>query len=385
MHMLYDPHRAHALATPSRSCAHASARCADRTGRSMWKRRPRTHARACACDERMRSPLCVGGPFRQVLYVSLESCCASEASRSFSLRGLRWLPAVAGHTRSLPLPRAIACSLSHCACPFSDLSAGLVWLKLAPPAASRVCVTGARPLSFAHVTPCRSLSPIAPTASRACCPSPSLSFTLHPCDPACHTSFSRFMTLPRRCMPLYSVPRAATLFAPAQAPCSSLPLALFSWPFSGFNPWLGACQSNLLIGPRTPKPAVAQPPTRLPKQLPSRSATYLLNPILSMHADAMQQAVGGSRRGSVRPSTGLLGLMLGLAMCESTTLFGFGNDTDSSTAGTCNHYWECKYDQTRYFSGKMGNHDWHAQWRVISQLAEREIVRYHASTRNVSV
>ena len=42
--------------------------------------------------------------------------------------------------------------------------------------------------------------------------------------------------------------------------------------------------------------------------------------------------------------------------------------------------WQCA-NQTRYFSGKKGNHDWHAQWRVLSNLIRHGVVRYVPSHR----
>ena len=47
-------------------------------------------------------------------------------------------------------------------------------------------------------------------------------------------------------------------------------------------------------------------------------------------------------------------------------------------ADVCDHYWECRHAQRRYFGGRLGNHDWHGQWRVISALAARRVVAFHA-------
>ena len=52
--------------------------------------------------------------------------------------------------------------------------------------------------------------------------------------------------------------------------------------------------------------------------------------------------------------------------------YGFGNGSDTTSAGVCGHYWECsrnhsKYrNQSKYFRGKGGYHDWQAHWRVLS-------------------
>ena len=75
-------------------------------------------------------------------------------------------------------------------------------------------------------------------------------------------------------------------------------------------------------------------------------------------------------------STGLLGVALAAAACDHVTLFGFGNDSDAGTAATCAHYWECSRNQSRYFGGKAGYHDWHAQWRVLSDwVAEGNLLQ----------
>jgi len=58
------------------------------------------------------------------------------------------------------------------------------------------------------------------------------------------------------------------------------------------------------------------------------------------------------------------------------TLFGYGNASAPADAAACNHYWECRHNQSRYFSGAQGNHDWHAQWRAIEALVAAGAVRY---------
>ena len=62
--------------------------------------------------------------------------------------------------------------------------------------------------------------------------------------------------------------------------------------------------------------------------------------------------------------------------CERVTLFGFGNDSDATMQGHCNHYYECRTNQTNYFAGRMGYHDWHAQWRVLSDWVATGVVSY---------
>ena len=57
-------------------------------------------------------------------------------------------------------------------------------------------------------------------------------------------------------------------------------------------------------------------------------------------------------------------------------LFGFGNDSDAGTSAACGHYWECSRNQSRYFGGKSGYHDWHAQWRVLSDWVATGVVSY---------
>ena len=40
-------------------------------------------------------------------------------------------------------------------------------------------------------------------------------------------------------------------------------------------------------------------------------------------------------------------------------------------AQQCGHYWDCKRQQSTYFAGKQGYHDWNAQWAVLSGWIER--------------
>ena len=37
---------------------------------------------------------------------------------------------------------------------------------------------------------------------------------------------------------------------------------------------------------------------------------------------------------------------------------------------TCARYWDCGYNQSKYFAGKAGYHEWHAQWRLLSTWIE---------------
>jgi hypothetical protein len=73
------------------------------------------------------------------------------------------------------------------------------------------------------------------------------------------------------------------------------------------------------------------------------------------------------------PSAGLLGMAMALTSCSRVSLFGFGNasDTRNSSSDECGHYWECSRQQSRYFAGKSGYHDWHAQWRLVSAWLAR--------------
>ena len=131
-----------------------------------------------------------------------------------------------------------------------------------------------------------------------------------------------------------------------------------------FNAWLGSCfHAALHLGI-----------TRYP---------LMVNPLLVGRMQDEQRLSGATGR-YVRPTTGLMGIGLALSLCSQTTLFGFGNATDPSEAASCLHYWvppeACGWNQSRaegnlmtgwnqsrYFSGRMGNHDWHAQWRVLSK------------------
>ena len=55
-----------------------------------------------------------------------------------------------------------------------------------------------------------------------------------------------------------------------------------------------------------------------------------------------------------RPSTGLLGVAFALSTCEKVHLFGFANYSNAAAAAICNHYYDCRWNQSRYFSGKVG-------------------------------
>ena len=72
-----------------------------------------------------------------------------------------------------------------------------------------------------------------------------------------------------------------------------------------------------------------------------------------------------------RPSAGLMGVALAAKLCDSVRLYGFGNDSHPNSSNACRHYYDCKFSQRRYFSGVMGFHNWHHQWRVLSAWIER--------------
>ena len=134
-----------------------------------------------------------------------------------------------------------------------------------------------------------------------------------------------------------------------------------------FNPWLGACFGDAIGGKRTDARGHTAPP-------------LLISPSLAARVMGIQVALGGKSNGVVRPSTGLIGVGLALASCARVSLFGFANDSDKSALAQsqCNHYYDCRFNQTRYFSGRMGYHDWHGQWRVLSALVELGALEYHA-------
>jgi len=127
-----------------------------------------------------------------------------------------------------------------------------------------------------------------------------------------------------------------------------------------FNPWLGKCHADVLS---------LRPP--FPPAL-------MINPALVSLTMRLQNRFARHTAHSIRPSTGLVGVVLALAMCDEVTLFGFGNVSDGRTSSTCNHYWECNTNQTVYFSGRMRNHDWKAQWRALDSLIGAGAIQYHA-------
>ena len=131
-----------------------------------------------------------------------------------------------------------------------------------------------------------------------------------------------------------------------------------------FNPWLGSCHVDALGS----------------RKFHGLTSPLLLNPQLAAGMMQMQVALGGKSGGNVRPSAGLMGVGLALASCARVSLFGFGNDTDPRMQGHCNHYYDCRTNQTNYFAGRMGYHDWHSQWKVLDTLISLGAVRYHAPT-----
>ena len=68
-----------------------------------------------------------------------------------------------------------------------------------------------------------------------------------------------------------------------------------------------------------------------------------------------------------RPSAGLMGIAMAAKLCDAVRLYGFGNDSHPNSSNACRHYYDCKFSQKRYFSGKMGFHNWHHQWRVLAR------------------
>lgn len=111
-----------------------------------------------------------------------------------------------------------------------------------------------------------------------------------------------------------------------------------------FNPWLGSCWFDALS-----------------QRLGTRGEpSVMANPVLVSRLNELQREAGGKRRLTLRPATGMVGIGLALAACSGPVhLFGFGNDTDASQAGLCQHYWDAAgrcHNQTRYFSGRLGNH-----------------------------
>ena len=108
----------------------------------------------------------------------------------------------------------------------------------------------------------------------------------------------------------------------------------------------------------------------------------LANPAFVAEVGAHQLGQGG--RGVRMISTGLLGTAMAARLCGSVTLYGFGNGSDTSGAGVCGHYWECsrnhsKYrNQSKYFRGKGGYHDWQAHWRVLQHWVDRGVIGFVA-------
>ena len=176
-----------------------------------------------------------------------------------------------------------------------------------------------------------------------------------------HDAVFRFNTAPTGGRYLHDVGNRTTVWVASHAPWRSqmrtrvgvVPgeaAALYC-----FNPWLGACFSDALGGNRVDARG-------------RRVAPLLLSPALAAGIMSLQVALGGKATSNVRPSTGLMGIGLALASCARVSLFGFANDSDARMMGFCNHYYDCRFNQTRYFSGKMGYHDWHGQWNFLARL-----------------
>lgn len=130
-----------------------------------------------------------------------------------------------------------------------------------------------------------------------------------------------------------------------------------------FNPWLGACHVDAMGGKRL-----------------GVSSPLFISPALVTAMMQIQITSGGKSGGVVRPSTGLMGVGLALASCARVSLFGFGNDSDPGMQGHCNHYYDCRTNQTNYFAGRMGYHDWHGQWRALAALIDLGALRYFPPT-----
>lgn len=99
-----------------------------------------------------------------------------------------------------------------------------------------------------------------------------------------------------------------------------------------------------------------------------------VNPVFIKHLRAeLDQHKGRGRL----PSAGITGIAMALSHCTKVSLYGFGNASDARGNGTgghaqqCGHYWDCKRQQSTYFAGKQGYHDWNAQWAVLSGWIER--------------
>uniref|UniRef100_A0A7S0NWS0 Uncharacterized protein n=1 Tax=Calcidiscus leptoporus TaxID=127549 RepID=A0A7S0NWS0_9EUKA len=141
-----------------------------------------------------------------------------------------------------------------------------------------------------------------------------------------------------------------------------------------FDKWLGKCILSA-VSFRTSTTS-----TRVGVGASRPLPWLMVNPVLIWQAAQLQHAHGGRHVRMV--STGLLGVVLALAMCETVSLYGFGNQSAAAalatgvSASTCGHYWECSRNQSRYFGGKAGYHDWKAQWRVVQHFVDAGAVRF---------
>lgn len=96
--------------------------------------------------------------------------------------------------------------------------------------------------------------------------------------------------------------------------------------------------------------------------------------LLLLHHGSQKRREASSRASSRVPSTGLLGVAIALATCNSApSVFGFGNRSDEAI---CDHYWECRTDQRSYLG--RPTHSFRAQWSLLSWLHDVGAIRLHA-------
>ena len=82
-----------------------------------------------------------------------------------------------------------------------------------------------------------------------------------------------------------------------------------------------------------------------------------------------------TRKVSRVPSSGIVGVAIAIAACDTVDVYGFGNVSNNVV---CDHYWECRTDTASYLG--RPTHSFRAQWAVLSQLHEAGAIRLHAAT-----
>ena len=185
------------------------------------------------------------------------------------------------------------------------------------------------------------------------------------------------------CCVLCAVCRGRILF-------SSYPVSACMQVLYCFNSWLGVCHLEAMLPERLAKHEAVRSLMVNPVLI-SRLTSMLQEVLHAQHAQSGQARVSRKAnttrrlpRYSTTPSTGLMGVALALSLCNSVSLFGFGNASDASEGRACWHYYDCRQgSQSSYFGrratrgGNGASHNWRVQWQLLETWILRGAIRYH--------